>query len=359
MGVALLFPLEKALALDWIRIGDDGSSFHCGADDAPFVIWGVNYDHTEDGKLLEEYWEENWPQVVEDFGEIKELGANVVRIHLQLERFITDESGTPNGSSLNQLKRLLKLAESSGLYLDITGLGCYRKAKVPAWYDAMTEGARWEIQARFWEAVAQVCKDSPAVFCYDLMNEPVLSAPKDGKREWLTGELGGYHFVQRITLDLAGRSQKQVAQAWADRLTKAIRKHDQRHLITVGVIPWVHVFPKAKPLFYSPEVSAHFDFVSVHFYPKKGEVDAALTALSAYAIGKPLIIEETFPLHCSGDELMAFIDGSRERASAQGWISFYWGKTADEYEEEGDLTSAIKAKWLRRFQEKGALVLGR
>ena len=30
------------------------------------------------------------------------------------------------------------------------------------------------MQAAFWEAVAETCKDSPAIFCYDLMNEPIL-----------------------------------------------------------------------------------------------------------------------------------------------------------------------------------------
>ena len=94
----------------------------------------------------------------------------------------------------------MRLAEQTGLYLDLTGLGCYHKQDVPAWYDALEESDRWDVQARFWKAVAGVCKDSPAIFCYDLMNEPVLDGGKgDG---WLAGEpLGGKYFVQRITRD--------------------------------------------------------------------------------------------------------------------------------------------------------------
>ena len=38
------------------------------------------------------------------------------------------------------------------------------KPDVPAWYDALKAAARWDVQARFWRAVAGVCKDSPAVF---------------------------------------------------------------------------------------------------------------------------------------------------------------------------------------------------
>ena len=37
-----------------------------------------------------------------------------------------------------------------------------------------------EAQARFWEAVATRCAGSPAVFCFDLMNEPVVPG---GRRE--------------------------------------------------------------------------------------------------------------------------------------------------------------------------------
>jgi hypothetical protein len=248
------------------------------------------------------------------------------------------------------------LAQRLHLYLDLTGLGCYHKKDVPAWYDGLPEEARWDVQARFWEAVAGRCSRSPAIFCYDLMNEPILAG---GKREteWLTGELDGKFFVQRITLDLAGRTQQQVAKAWVDRLAGAIRKHDRRHSITVGVIPWALVFPKAKPLFYSKEVSENLDFASVHFYPEKGKIDQALTALAVYDVGKPLVIEEMFPLKCSAEELGTFLDASRK--VAEGWIGFYWGKTPQEYRRSNMLTDALVLRWLELFQKKTGTIQSR
>jgi hypothetical protein len=238
------------------------------------------------------------------------------------------------------------------LYLDLTGLACYHKADVPAWYDALPEQDRWEVQARFWEAVAGRCAQSPAVFCYDLMNEPVVPGGKK-ETDWLLGELGGKHFVQRLTLDPAGRTQQQVAKAWVDRMAKAIRTRDDRHLITVGVIPWVQVFPKAKPLFYSKEVAENLDFACVHFYPERGKIDEAVTALAAYDIGKPVVIEETFPLKCSAAELGEFIEKSQ--ATACGWIGFYWGKTPDEYRQSGTLADALTLSWLELFQKRAAI----
>ncbi|MEN6337335.1 MAG: cellulase family glycosylhydrolase [Phycisphaerales bacterium] len=284
-----------------------------------------------------------------DFEEMRQLGANVVRIHLQLGRFMRGPA-EPNDAALERLSSLVALAERSGLYLDLTGLACYHRAAVPAWYDSLSEQDRWEVQARFWEAVAGCCAESPAVFCYDLMNEPILPGEKR-ETQWLGDEFAGSCFVQRISLDLAGRTQQKVAKAWVDRLVKAIRSRDKRHLVTVGVIPWVQVFPKAKPLFYSKKVAENLDFACVHFYPETGKVDQAITALAAYNIGKPVVIEETFPLKCSTAELGEFI--AKSRVTACGWIGFYWGKTPDEYRGSSTISDALTLAWLELFQKQG------
>jgi hypothetical protein len=344
-------PVTSATGLEWIRPSKDGTHFTYAQSGDKFVAWGFNYDHDDSGRLIEDYWHKEWPTVVEDFEEMKILGANVVRIHLQTAKFMKTPQQLDK-TNLAQLARLVKLAEQTGLYLDITGLGCYHKKDVPKWYDVMDETQRWNTQALFWEAVAKTCAKSPAIFGYDLMNEPILPGANKKETDWLAGEFAGSHFVQRITLDLAGRTRKQVAKAWIDKLTSAIRKHDDRHMITVGVIPWVHTFPKAKPLFYSSEVAANLDFTSVHFYPKKGEVEKALTALSIYDIGKPFVVEEMFPLHCNMKELAVFIDASRKYVD--GYIGFYWGKTIDQYNENTDIPSALTKSWLKYFAEARA-----
>jgi hypothetical protein len=91
-------------------------------------------DRDRDGRLLEDYWHDEWPTVVEDFREMKALGANVVRVHLQLGRFMA-EADRPHGKNLARLGDLVRLADETGLYLYLTGLGCYHRADVPPWYD--------------------------------------------------------------------------------------------------------------------------------------------------------------------------------------------------------------------------------
>ena len=338
-----------------IRVSDDGRGFVYEGNGQSFVAWGFNYDHDEKGRLLEDYWTPEWPKVESDFREMKELGANVVRIHLQLGKFMR-QPDSPNDVSLDRFARVVDLAERLHLYLDVTGLACYHKQDLPAWYDKLPESSRWDVQARFWAAVAARGAKSPAIFCYDLMNEPILPGEKK-ETEWLTGELGGKYFVQRISLELAGRTQQQVARAWVNRLVAAIREQDRRHLVTVGVIPWALYFPGAKPLFYSKEVAEHLDFASVHFYPEGGKVEQALAALAVYDIGKPLVVEEMFPLKCSEKELEAFIDGSQK--IVDGWIGFYWGKTIEECRASKELSDAITAGWLNLFKRKAETIKSR
>jgi len=338
-----------------VRISADGNGFVLGTSGKPFRVWGVNYDHDARGygRLLEDYWIAEWETVRQDFLEIRDLGANVVRIHLQLGKFM-DSPEAANEDSLNQLRKLLELAAEKSLHLDLTGLGCYHKQDVPKWYDTQGEADRWETQASFWRAIARTCRGHPAVFCYDLMNEPVVGGNES--EGWLTGELGGKYFVQRLTLKQNGRPAGEIARAWVETLTAVIRQEDPDHLITVGVIPWALVWPNAKPVFYAPEVAKYLDFVSVHFYPKKGELDKALAALATYDIGKPLVIEEMFPLNCSQDEMDEFI--KKSKTIAEGWVSFYWGRTTAEYESTkgAGLGDALMAQWLKYFRAQAPMM---
>jgi hypothetical protein len=343
---------HSSTAGHFIRVSADKKSFVLL--DSTFIPWGFNYDHDRSGRLIETYWMDEWNTVVADFQEMKALGANTVRVHLQVGKFMDSET-KPNQQSLHQLARLLTLSEQTGLHLDITGLGCYDKKEVPQWYNDLDETRRWNVQSAFWEAVAETCRQSSAIFCYDLMNEPVVTEDKKN-RDWTPGAFGDRYFVQRITLDLAGRTQFQIAETWVNKLIASIRKHDPAHLVTIGAIPWALTWPNAKPLFYSKEVSRNLDFVSLHFYPKSEEIDKAIKALAVYDIGKPIVIEETFPLSCSLKELDQFIE--RSRSLATGWIGFYWGQTIPEYNQSNrTFAQDLTLKWLEYFTNKTSKVV--
>jgi hypothetical protein len=344
--------------LPWIRVAPDQKSFVTEPGGKAFVPWGFNYDHdeTEEARLLEDYWDTEWAKVEADFREMKELGANVVRIHLQFGKFMP-AAGKPNELALVQLTRLLKLAETTGLYLDLTGLACYHKRDVPAWYDALEEAERWSAQAEFWKAVASRCAESPAVFCYDLMNEPVVPGSVGRSADWLGPPLAGKHFVQYVTREAKGRERPEVAKQWIAGLVTAIRSVDRRHLVTVGFVPWSLDKSGLTSGFVPAKVAAELDFVALHIYPDKGQVAEALETLAGFSIGKPVVVEEMFPLACSAEELGKFISESRQRRTAAGWIGFYWGKTPEEYRRGDALADALVLAWLELFQAKRAEIL--
>lgn len=332
-------------ARDWISVGSQATFVTDSGD--RFTPWGFNYDHDVPGRLLEDYWANEWPLVEADFREMKSLGANVVRIHLQFGRFMLSAT-EPNRESLARLHRLVELAEATGLYLDLTGLGCYHKQDVPGWYDALDEAARWQAQAAFWREVAGTCAKSPAIFCYDLMNEPVSPGGKSPQTDWLGPAFGDKHFVQRISLDSAGRPRPQIARQWIDMLVAAIREVDSRHLITVGLVDWSLDRPGLTSGFVPDQIVGSLDFLCVHIYPETGKVDEALATLRGFAIGKPVVIEETFLLKCPRDELRDFLSRSSEHAT--GWIGFYWGRTPDEYRQGTTFIDALMLQWFEVFQ---------
>ena len=89
----------------------------------------------------------------------------------------------------------------------------------------------------------------------------------------------------------------------------------------------------------------------MHLYPETGKVEEALETLKGFDIGKPLVIEETFPLKSSPQEFEEFLLKSRKYAD--GWIGFYWGKTPAEYKQEKTIAAALMGNWLEFFIKNG------
>ena len=332
---------------NWVTVAKDGKGFVLSPSGQPFTPWGFNYDRDSNYRLIEDYWDTNWTTVEQDFSEMKQLGANVVRIHLQFAKFMKSPTEV-NETNLVRLRQLIELAGKDGMYLDTTGLGCYRKQDIPAWYDALPEHDRWAAQARFWEAVAKTCAGQPAVWCYDLMNEPVVSGDK--RSDWLHPlAIENLYYVQYINLDPVGRQRADIARQWTHTMVEAIRKQDHRHLITIGLIMIEFGPPENAAGFGPSQVGSELDFTSVHLYPEAGKFGQWTDMLARITkTGKPVIIEEIFPLKCDTKTLGDFIEGTRGLAS--GWLGFYWGKTPGELSPSPKPADQLTLEWLKLFQ---------
>jgi Cellulase (glycosyl hydrolase family 5) len=338
-----------------------------------FTPWGHNYGPAEG--LMDDDWTNpaTFAAIVSDFRELKQMGTNTLRIHPQLNKFMLDPT-TPNPAVFDRLERLAIVAEKLGLYLDITGLGAWRKTDNnlpdtdPApdaddWLSSPDEELRWHAQEIWWEEAARRLKDRTSVLYYNLMNE-MVAINTDG---WCTHDFAGTGlcFVQSITLDLAGRSQADVYRTWIIRMRAAIERGD----------------PTPPPiasnlLFNNAAITGDLDDATmVHAYARfddpttsidEGAQDIA--AIKAKKVpGKPMVLEEFFySLGGNGDTGCPVGDGAcvknvhqaglertmhESRPEANGWIGHATGHTLAQGHP-----NFMFAWWMELFHRQGPLM---
>lgn len=331
--------------METVRIAPDKKGFILHPSGDRYIPWGNNYASVN----IMERLADDPARVEREFAAMKAAGANVARIHPEMPRILVGP-GKADPRALDLLRRILKIAENSGIHLKITGLACYRIKDRMAWYDSMDERGRWGTQAFFWETIARTCADSPAVFAYDLVNEPAaVGKPVDG---WYTGRMGDVEFCQWLSLNPGGRSGDEIFREWTKRMVAAIRAHDRAHLITMGMLPFPGAYKAA---------AERLDFVSPHLYPKTGKVDEEIKVLKQFAWGKPVVIGETFPLSCGVDDERAFLLKSRD--FAHGWIGQWPDESPEELAElrkagKATLQNAIWLSWVELFREIGPQMTG-
>lgn len=315
----LTLAFEK-LHREFIRVSDDGRCFVGARSGRRFAPLGFNYDHDEYYRLLEDYWHDEWDKVIADMSTMRELGANVIRIHLQLAKFLRSPT-EENTRELEQLDRLVKLADDLGVYLDLVGLCCYHSWEVPEWYDAMDYRDRWNVQAFFWEMIAKRYCNESAIFCFDLMNEPVVPGRTRPAGAWLGKEFAGKSYIQFITLEGTASSRTDIAIEWLRQLRNTIRQHDRQHLVTVGLVDWSLPSSPMKSGFSPGKIVHEVDFISAHLYPESGKPEEMINILKNFCVGKPVVIDETFQLKCTVPEQVWFLSEAAKYAS--GFMTFY------------------------------------
>lgn len=306
-------------------------------------FWGLNYTNPVEIDLIEDNWdrETTWDIIDDDFQEMKSYGANVIRIHLQYNRFMVNVN-TPSQASLDKLKRLVKIAEKHDLYLLVTGLAAYRKSDQPEWYDALSNQERWEAHSQFWKTVAKTIGDSPAVFGYDLMNEPVNGVecsdtmPRS-ECEWLPGDdFGSYHFVQNIALQ---PDSTETIEAWTAKLASAIRSVDNQTYITTGFLPLGNV----------RNISTGLDFVSTHIYPKSEDIQKDIDYTLSLTGDTPFLVTESLNLHCTKEELQIYFNAVKD--DINGFMGHYSGETIEDMAGSNDIAHALRTDFLNFFME--------
>ena len=280
-------------------------------------------------------------------------GANTLRIHLDLWDFVS-------GTNVNNLHRkntafanlafLINVAESEGMYLQLSGNNSWKigPSNIPVWYDQLPHRERWKVQKYFFEELAKLGVNSPAVLGYELMNEPAISS--DPNQPWYAGNIGDYYFVQYIARGITpGAAGRQEMRDWINLLSTAIRTFDSQALVTIGAIG---AFPTAPSGISNTQDL--LDYLSPHIYPNGTDLTTAVWRATQWAGSyRPVVLGETSLFKSTESIHRQFL--AQAALLLNGIISFYPGYGPDDYDfDENDIANlpiAFQQLNLRVFQE--------
>jgi hypothetical protein len=368
-----------------ITVTADGSGFVEATSGRSYVPFGTNYYDPNTG-WPPQVWEQfDLDRVPEHFEVMSQLGVNCARVFLAAAAF-QPNADTVDEQALKKLDMLIRIARRAGIRLIVTGPGDW-EGEPSYWQpDQFTGEEALKALDHFWTVIGQRYQGEPAIFAWDLANEPQMpwSAPSWGPRwnAWLESKYAdrdGLKAAWGNTLsdselwgsiempeDVARSGdprlhdwqlfREHLADQWVQRQVRVLREVDPTHLITIGYVQWSYpVVRPGDPSLYSafnPRRQVEWlDFVCMHFYPLMGRPFgsrdnwlrnlAYLQTLLAYChAGKPVMLGE-YGWYGGGapagrpylDEdqqdrwISAEIEASRRLA--QGWLSWPFADTPD------------------------------
>lgn len=185
------------------------------------------FTEAEVQKLLGTY-QDNWI-TEQDIEKIAARGCNVVRVPFWYRNFMKDERGTwitedfDENPGVKRLDWVIETAEKYGMYVILDMHGCPGGQSMDHCCGTLCENRLYtdeqcqQTMEVLWTALAQRYCDNATVAAYDIMNEPQNN--------------GGYEGVN--SYDPWESTSWELSNAVYDRMIKAIRAVDPKHVITV------------------------------------------------------------------------------------------------------------------------------
>jgi endo-1,4-beta-mannosidase len=290
----------------FVALAQPGPGFQLSG--RPWHPFGCNYFDPHVGWAPKLWREFDAARVEEHFRIMRDLGVNVVRVFLTAQTFFPDGE-TLDPEALKKFDALLDIARRHQILVHPTGPDHWEGT--PEWRrgDIYTDPRALAAQVRFWQLFAARYRAEPAIFAYDLLNEPHVRWTSPGMaKQWPVWLAEKYKTVESlreawgedaaaldsltsapIPPDQAApgskrlldyqRFRESIADRWVRRQVEAIRKADPNHLVTVGLIQWsvpvLHGRPSQYAAFRPSRLAPRLDFLTVHFYPLQGNPSAS------------------------------------------------------------------------------------
>lgn len=178
-------------------------------------------------KLIETY-QDNW--ITEwDIENIADMGCNVIRVPFWYRNFMKDTQGTwitenmDENPGFQRLDWVIEQAGKNGMYVILDMHGCPGGQSMDhccgtlCQNDLYTDVTCQNTMELLWSVIATRYKDNPVVAAYDIMNEPQNNSGYEGEHNYDPWQAESW----------------EMSNAIYDRMIKAIRAIDTRHVITV------------------------------------------------------------------------------------------------------------------------------
>mgnify|MGYP004474806089 CR=1 FL=1 len=270
------------------------------SDGRPFTPVGANY-------LGLNIWEPNIiryfspEEIDEDFSIMEKLGYTIIRFAFT-HYIVPDENDCDRVSeeSLLKIAVYLELARKHHLRVILVGLDGKTPEKFASADTRVNEGYLTMMEKRFSHA-AEYFKDDPTIFAWNIYNELTVGTKTPEMLSLWEENKAEFPDYQLFKVEVGNRLIK--------RLTDAVRRGSQNHMVTCGTLQWS--FPMIRPddegAF--PGVDPHgfidyVDFLCPHYYPIYAShifyppvnFHRNLQALRGWVnyckLGKPIVLEE-------------------------------------------------------------------
>ena len=400
--------------MDLVEVARDGHGFVERSSGRPHIPFGTNYYDPNTGWAPKLWRQFDAEKVREHFRVMSRLGVNCARVFLTAGSF-QPTAGAVDEQALAKLDKMVEIARETNIRLILTGPDHWEG--LPAYWrpDRFAGEAALEALDRFWEVVGKRYRGEPAVFAWDLLNEPHMpwSCPQwtpkwhtwlhetYADRAALKAAWGG-ELTEADTWDNVAEPadrpasgnprlrdwqlfREYLADEWVRRQVEAIRRADPTHLITVGYIQWSYPYVRSgnpgRYAAFNPHRQARWlDFTTIHFYPTLGSPFQSdeiwrnnvgyLQAVLAYSrAGKPVLLGEYGWYGGGAPQSHPFVSEEQQarwiseeveatRSLADGWLSWPFADTPSSKDislyaglVKPDLS--LKA-WGRKFKELAA-----
>jgi endo-1,4-beta-mannosidase len=401
-------------SMELIAVAPDGQGFVETDSGRPYIPFGTNYYDPHTGWAPKLWRRFDAEKVRQHFRVMSGMGVNCARVFLTAGIFQPTAEKIEE-QALTKLDKLIEIARESGVRLILTGPDHWEG--VPDYWkpDRFAGHAALQVLERFWTVVAQRYRGEPAIFAWDLLNEPHIPWFVEQWREkwnvWLESTYGNREALKAAWCNELTEAdewgnvavpenrpdsgnprlrdwqhfREHLADEWVRRQVEAIRRVDTTHLITVGYIQWSYPLvrsgnPNRYAAFNPRRQTRWLDFVTIHFYPTLGSpfqseenwqknIDYLQGVLAYCHTGKPVVLGEFgwygggAPQHhpyLSEQQQARWISEEIEasRSLADGWLSWPFADTPESRDISlfaGLVKADLTVKdWGRKFKELAA-----